>query len=261
MPAVGKAKCGACHAIDRKVVGPAFNDVAAKYKGDRETVSKLVTNITKGGKLGWGLGSMPPKGLGANDAEIWIMAEFIASLANTATPSSSNQRNLAVGSTPNNTSKRTMTWANGGRYEGEFANNRLTNGKEYSANGSIVAIYLNGQKQVVAVRQQAVAPIGNYVSQGGLTWMPVTPKTMGWAEANRYCANTTIRDQSGWRLPTKDELLALYASGAMKGQGWTLLDTWSSMPVGSGGHHYVRLDFGIVGSGYGLIPCYVTCVR
>lgn len=81
MPPEGKAKCGACHAIDKKIVGPAFNDVAAKYKGDKEAVSKIVANVTKGGAFGWKLGMMPPKGMGATDAEIKSMSEFIAGLA------------------------------------------------------------------------------------------------------------------------------------------------------------------------------------
>jgi len=81
MPPEGKAKCGACHAIDKKVVGPAFNDVAAKYKGDKEAASKIAASITKGGSYGWKLGVMPPKGLGATDAEIKSLAGFIAGLA------------------------------------------------------------------------------------------------------------------------------------------------------------------------------------
>lgn len=81
MPAEGKAKCGACHAIDKKLVGPAFNDVAAKYKGDKDAASKMAANITKGGMFGWKLGTMPPKGMGATDAEIKSMSEFIAGLA------------------------------------------------------------------------------------------------------------------------------------------------------------------------------------
>ena len=81
MPATGKAKCGACHAIDKKLVGPAYNDVSAKYKGDKDAVSKMIANATKGGSFGWKLGVMPPKGLGATDAEIKEMAEFIAGLA------------------------------------------------------------------------------------------------------------------------------------------------------------------------------------
>lgn len=81
MPASGKAKCGACHAIDKKLVGPAYNDVAAKYKGNKDAVSTMIANITKGGEFGYKLGKMPPKGLGATDAEIKEMAEFIAGLA------------------------------------------------------------------------------------------------------------------------------------------------------------------------------------
>ena len=81
LPAAGKAKCGACHTIEKKVVGPSFNDVAAKYKGDKDAVSKMTANITKGGAFGWKLGMMPPKGMGATDAEIKSMAEFIAGLA------------------------------------------------------------------------------------------------------------------------------------------------------------------------------------
>jgi cytochrome c len=80
MPAVGKAKCGACHAIDKKVVGPAWNDVAKKYKGDANAASKIAANITKGGEFGWKMGKMIPKGMGATDAEIKSLSEFIAGL-------------------------------------------------------------------------------------------------------------------------------------------------------------------------------------
>ena len=81
MPAAGKAKCGTCHAIDKKVVGPSYMDISAKYKGDKDAVSKLDANITKGGAFDWKMGKMPPKGLGANAAEIKAMAEYIAGLA------------------------------------------------------------------------------------------------------------------------------------------------------------------------------------
>lgn len=81
MPAEGKAKCSACHAVDKKVVGPAFMDVSAKYKGDKDAVSKIIASITKGGSFGYKLGTMPPKGLGATDAEIKTMATFIAGLS------------------------------------------------------------------------------------------------------------------------------------------------------------------------------------
>jgi cytochrome c len=81
IPAAGKAKCGSCHSIDKKMVGPSYNDIAAKYKGDKDAVSKLEANIAKGGSFDWKLGKMPAKGMGANEAEIKSMAEYIASLA------------------------------------------------------------------------------------------------------------------------------------------------------------------------------------
>ena len=80
MPAAGKAKCGACHAIDHKLVGPAWKDIAAKYAGKADAQKTLVANITKGGAFGWKLGTMPPKGLAATDAEIASLAKFIVDL-------------------------------------------------------------------------------------------------------------------------------------------------------------------------------------
>jgi len=81
MPAVAKSKCAMCHAVDKKVVGPSFMDISKKYKGDPGAVAKLETNITKGGAFGWKMTNMPPRGMGANDAQIKVMAEYIAGLA------------------------------------------------------------------------------------------------------------------------------------------------------------------------------------
>lgn len=80
MPADGKAKCGACHAIDKKMVGPAWKDVAAKYAGKADAEKTLVANITKGGAFGWKMGNMPAKGLGASDAQIAALTKFIVEL-------------------------------------------------------------------------------------------------------------------------------------------------------------------------------------
>ena len=80
MPADGKAKCGACHAIDRKMVGPAWKDVAAKYKGKADAEKTLVEHITKGGQFGWKMSNMPPRGMGASDAQIESLAKFILTL-------------------------------------------------------------------------------------------------------------------------------------------------------------------------------------
>jgi len=81
MPKEGKAKCGACHAADKKVVGPSYMAISMKYKGDMEAATKIAGSITKGGSFGWKLGTMPPKGMGASDAEIKAMSEYIAGLA------------------------------------------------------------------------------------------------------------------------------------------------------------------------------------
>ena len=44
----GKKNCLACHAVDKKVVGPAYKDVAAKYAGDKTALAKLTEKIQKG---------------------------------------------------------------------------------------------------------------------------------------------------------------------------------------------------------------------
>ncbi|MEW5903244.1 MAG: c-type cytochrome [Pseudomonadota bacterium] len=80
MPKEGKAKCGACHAVEKKIVGPSFMDVAAKYAGKADAEKTLVANITKGGAFGWKFGSMPPKGAGAKPEEIELMAKYILTL-------------------------------------------------------------------------------------------------------------------------------------------------------------------------------------
>ncbi|WP_290643651.1 c-type cytochrome [Aquabacterium sp.] len=58
--AMGKAGCMACHAKDKKVVGPAFKDIAAKYKGDKEASTRLTEKVRKGGSGNWGPIPMPP---------------------------------------------------------------------------------------------------------------------------------------------------------------------------------------------------------
>jgi cytochrome c len=51
--------CLACHAIDKKLVGPAYKDVAAKYAGDKSAADKLVAKVMKGGTGVWGQIPMP----------------------------------------------------------------------------------------------------------------------------------------------------------------------------------------------------------
>ena len=74
--------CKVCHAIDKKVVGPAWKAVAEKYKDDKDASSKIAANITKGGAFGWKFGQMPAKG-GASklsEADIKKLADFIVGL-------------------------------------------------------------------------------------------------------------------------------------------------------------------------------------
>jgi cytochrome c len=51
--------CMACHAVDKKLVGPAYKDVAAKYAGDKSAADKLAAKVMKGGAGVWGPIPMP----------------------------------------------------------------------------------------------------------------------------------------------------------------------------------------------------------
>ena len=53
-----KKNCLACHAVDKKVVGPSYKDVAKKYAG-QDVTAKLATKIMKGGSGTWGAIPMP----------------------------------------------------------------------------------------------------------------------------------------------------------------------------------------------------------
>ena len=55
-----KSACMSCHQVAKKVVGPSFQDVAKKYKGDAKAADHIVTVIKKGGKGVWGQIPMPP---------------------------------------------------------------------------------------------------------------------------------------------------------------------------------------------------------
>ncbi|MDG0855552.1 c-type cytochrome [Roseateles puraquae] len=54
-----KKNCMACHAVDKKLVGPAYKDVAAKYAKDKDAYKKLAEKIVKGGSGVWGPVPMP----------------------------------------------------------------------------------------------------------------------------------------------------------------------------------------------------------
>ena len=77
--AAKKNNCTACHAIDKKVVGPAWAEVAKKYKGDAGAKAKLVPKMIKGGGGVWGAMPMPasPK---LTEADSAALVDFILGL-------------------------------------------------------------------------------------------------------------------------------------------------------------------------------------
>lgn len=75
--ALAKSKnCLACHAVDKKLVGPAYKDVAKKYAGDKTAADKLATKIMKGGSGVWGPVPMPANPQ-VNDAEAKKLAAWV----------------------------------------------------------------------------------------------------------------------------------------------------------------------------------------
>lgn len=74
-----KNACLSCHGVDKKIVGPAYKEVAKKYAGDKTAKAKLVAKVKAGGKGVWGEIPMPPNpGLKTEDAEKII--EWVLSL-------------------------------------------------------------------------------------------------------------------------------------------------------------------------------------
>jgi cytochrome c len=68
--------CMACHAVDKKLVGPAYKDVAAKYAGQKDAVDKLAAKIMKGGSGVWGPVPMPANAQ-VNEAEAKKLAAWV----------------------------------------------------------------------------------------------------------------------------------------------------------------------------------------
>lgn len=72
-----KKNCLACHAVDKKVVGPAYQDVAAKYAGQKDAVEKLTQKVIKGGSGAWGQVPMPPNAVTEAEAKqlvTWVLS-------------------------------------------------------------------------------------------------------------------------------------------------------------------------------------------
>lgn len=69
----------ACHEVDKKVIGPSFKDVAAKYAKDPDAPARLTKKVLKGGTGVWGVAVMPPA-QGVSDAEARQLVDWILSL-------------------------------------------------------------------------------------------------------------------------------------------------------------------------------------
>lgn len=71
--------CMACHAVDKKLVGPSYKEVAAKYAGQKDAVDKLAAKIVKGGSGVWGPVPMPAN-TQVNDADAKKLAAWVLTL-------------------------------------------------------------------------------------------------------------------------------------------------------------------------------------
>jgi cytochrome c len=71
--------CMACHSVEKKVVGPAYKDIAKKYAGQKDAADMLAGKIQKGGAGVWGPIPMPANAQ-VNAAEAKILATWVMSL-------------------------------------------------------------------------------------------------------------------------------------------------------------------------------------
>ncbi len=77
---LAKAKnCMVCHNVDKKIVGPAFKEIAKKYAADKTAEAKLATKIVKGGSGSWGAIAMPANPQ-VSEAEAKTLAKWVLSL-------------------------------------------------------------------------------------------------------------------------------------------------------------------------------------
>ncbi|MEX0957797.1 MAG: c-type cytochrome [Burkholderiales bacterium] len=69
--------CSACHALDKKLVGPAYQEIAAKYNGDAGAQANLEKKVRDGGSGVWGAIPMPPHKGRISDAELTILVSWV----------------------------------------------------------------------------------------------------------------------------------------------------------------------------------------
>lgn len=75
-----KSGCLACHSIDKKVLGPAYKDVAAKYKGDKTAEAKMIAKVKAGGSGVWGPMPMPANSPQVKDEDIKTIVQWILAM-------------------------------------------------------------------------------------------------------------------------------------------------------------------------------------
>ena len=73
-----KYNCLTCHTVDKKLVGPSYQDVAAKYKGDAGAEAKLIAKVKNGGSGAWGQIPMPPNA-SVPDADLKTIVKWVLS--------------------------------------------------------------------------------------------------------------------------------------------------------------------------------------
>lgn len=74
-----KKNCFACHALDKKMVGPAWQAVAQKYRGQADAQAVLEAKVRKGGKGNWGSVAMPPQPA-LSSGELTGLVQFVLRL-------------------------------------------------------------------------------------------------------------------------------------------------------------------------------------
>ncbi|GMU06687.1 Ig-like domain-containing protein [Corallococcus caeni] len=108
----------------------------------------------------------------------------------------------------------------------------------------------------------AIDPTGMLTS-GGLTWVRPGTATVTWMDGNTYCTNTVIAGQSGWRMPTVEELTDLWVdkgTSLLAAEGWSLEWIWTMTPY-STGHEVVRMSTGGVSYAFDFDKQLLACVR
>jgi cytochrome c len=73
-----KHNCMICHQVDKKLIGPGYKEVAAKYRGQADAAAKLAEKVKKGGQGVWGPVAMPPNPA-VPDADIKTLVVWILS--------------------------------------------------------------------------------------------------------------------------------------------------------------------------------------